>query len=210
MTEFKVFDLGLTDFQIAYEFQKKIFTDVKTGRLKSALILCRHYPVITLGRLAKKENIKAPEGALKNKRIAIYAIERGGDVTYHGLGQLIAYPIFNLSYFKKDIHFFLRQLEEIVINLLSDFNIAASRHKNFTGVWINAQKIASIGIAIKNWIAFHGLSLNVKKDDLANFQLIKPCGMDIEMTSLETVLGESIEIDIVKAKLIHKFREVFN
>ncbi len=206
---FEVFDLGLTDFKIACEFQKKIFADVKTNLLKSALILCRHQPVITLGRGAKKENIKASENELGKKGIGIYALERGGDVTYHGPGQLIAYPVFNLNHLKKDIHLFLRQLEEVIIGLLFEFGIKALRRANLTGVWVNDKKIASIGIAIKNWITFHGLSLNIKNDDLENFQLINPCGMDIKMTSLESAAGRDIEIDAVKEKLIHKFRDTF-
>lgn len=204
---FKVFDIGLTDFKRAWDFQKEIFRDVKNGLLDCALIVCRHQPVITLGRNAKEENIKASQEELKKLGIGIYALERGGDVTYHGPGQLIAYPVFNLNYLKKDIHLFLRQLEEVIINLLSELGIKAVRRANLTGVWVNDNKIASIGIAIKNWIAFHGLSLNIKNDDLANFQLINPCGMDIKMTSLETVLDRDIEMDSVKKRLIQKFRD---
>lgn len=220
--EFKVFDLGLIDFRVAEEFQKKVFAEVKNGFLESGLIFCQHYPVITLGRSAKKENILISEQKLK-RRIQVYQTQRGGDVTYHGPGQLMVYPIFNLKYLKKDVHWFLRQLEEVVISFLSDFGIKAERRMGLTGVWVNPvrsncseemaatsngvneKKIASIGIAIKNWITFHGLSLNVKKEDLDNFGLIRPCGMDIEMTSLESVLNRSVEINKVKDNLITKF-----
>lgn len=205
---FEIIDLGLIDYYRAWQKQKEIFTQVKNRQIPSALILCQHYPVITLGRLANKKNILVSEQELKNKGIAIQEIERGGDVTYHGPGQLTAYPIFNLNYFKKDIHWFLRAIEEVMINLLSDFGIRGTRFEGFTGVWINQQKIASIGIAIKSWITFHGLSLNVKKNDLANFQLIRPCGMDVEMTSLENVLCQEIEISSLKDKLIDNFRRV--
>lgn len=223
--EFKIFDLGSIDFQKAWNFQKEIFQKVKNNYFKAVLILCQHYPVITVGRLGKRENIKTSLNELKNRSIYIYEIERGGDVTYHGPGQLIAYPIFNLNYLRKDIHLFLRQLEEVVIDFLSDFGIKGLRHSGLTGVWIDKsrpfstntydwkgrdkQKIASIGIAIKNWITFHGVSVNIKKEDLVNFQLIKPCGMDIEMTSLETILEKDIGIDEIKKNFIYKFKNTF-
>jgi len=207
---FKIFDLGLADFQKTLDFQKETHSAVKNNELSSALIFCRHYPVITLGRPANKENILITEAELRNRGIAVYEIERGGDVTYHGPGQLMAYPVFNLNYLKKDIHWFLRQLEEAVIAYLSDLGIKGQRRPGLTGVWVNAKKISSIGIAIRNWITFHGLSINIKSDDLANFSLIRPCGMDIEMTALETILGREIEIESVKQNLIHKFSEIFS
>jgi len=188
--DFRVFDLGLVDFQKAWQFQKEIFTKVKIGKFDSGIILCRHYPVITLGRLANRDNILASEQELSSKGIQVHKIERGGDITYHGPGQLTIYPIINLNYFKKDIHWFLGQLEEVVIDFLSDFGIKGERHNGLTGIWVDKKKIASIGIAIRNWITFHGLSINIKKDDLSNFRLIRPCGMDIEMTSIESVLNK--------------------
>jgi len=207
--EFKVFDFGVIDFQKSWDLQKEIFQEVKNKYLKAALILCQHYPVITVGRLGKKENIKTSWNELKNRNIPVYEIERGGDVTYHGPGQLTAYPIFNLHDFKKDIHLFLRKLEAVVIDFLSDFGVKGLRYPGLTGVWIANQKIASIGISIKNWITFHGVSVNIKKGDLVNFQLIKPCGMDIEMTSLETILKKNIRIDQIKKNFISKFKDTF-
>jgi lipoate-protein ligase B len=208
--EFEVYDLGLVDFKESLEFQKMVFGYVKSGSFGSTLILCRHYPVITLGRRAMKENIKAQEEELKNKEIPIYSVDRGGDVTYHGPGQITVYPIFDLSHFKKDVHLFLRQLEQVVIDFLSDFGIEALRHKDATGVWVNKKKIASIGVAIKNWITFHGLSINIKKHDLDNFRLIRPCGMDIEMTSLETLLERDIDTAEIKDSIVRGFEQVFN
>jgi len=207
--DFRVFNLGLVDFKKALQFQKEIFQKIKNNYFNSALILCRHYPVITMGRQGSAENIKVSPLELRNRGIDMHEIERGGDVTYHGPGQLIAYPIFNLNYLKKDIHLFLRQLEGLVIDFLSDFGIKGLRYKGLTGVWIDKKKVASIGIAIRNWITFHGMSINIKKDDLDNFSLIKPCGMDIEMTSLETVLGKNIEIGQTKEVFIHKFKGIF-
>jgi len=207
---FEIFDLGLTDFRKAWEFQKEIFGRVKDNLLESGLILCRHYPVITLGRSAHRKNILINEQELEKRNIPVYEVERGGDVTYHDQSQLTAYPVFNLNYLKKDIHLFLRQLEEVVIDLLGDLGVKAARYPGMTGVWVESRKIASIGIAIRNWITFHGLSINVKKDGLNNFSLIRPCGMDIEMTSLETILAGDIASDALKAMLICKFKDVFS
>lgn len=206
----KVFNLGLIDFKDALQFQKDTFCEVKNKTLESALIVCRHYPVITLGRQADKKNILVNEDELQARGIPVYNIERGGDVTYHGPGQITVYPIFNLNCFKKDVHLFLRQLESVVIELLSDFGITGLRNRGFTGVWVGRQKIASIGVAIKNWITFHGLSLNTGNNDLVNFRLIRPCGMDVEMTSLETLLGREIEAEPLKSVLVEKFINVFS
>lgn len=205
--QIEVFDLGLINYKKAWDFQKEVFKAIRNQNLSQALILCRHLPVITLGRTADRKNILVNGPELSLKEIQIYEIERGGDVTYHGPGQLTVYPIFNLNYFKKDIRLFLRYLEETVIGLLYDLGVKGTRYEGPAGVWVNKQKIASIGIAIRNWITFHGLSLNIKQADLDNFRLIRPCGMDIKMTSLETILGRDIEIDAVKQNLIRKFKE---
>lgn len=205
---YKIFDLGLIEFNKARQFQRQLFQRVEDGEFNSALILCRHYPVITLGRLADRRNILATPPELEKRGIRIYQVERGGDITYHGPGQLIAYPILNLNFLRKDIHWLLRQIEDIIISFLSDFKVFGQRRKSLTGVWIDQKKIASVGIAIKKWISFHGLSINIKKDDLTNFNFIKPCGMDIEMTSLETVLSSDIAIEGIKENLINRFRNV--
>lgn len=203
--QFKIFDLKLVDFKEAQDVQKEVFRQIKNGSFVSGIIICQHHPVITLRRDEQRKNILVSEQELKAQGIPVHQIQRGGDVTYHGPGQLNIYPIFNLHYLKKDIHLFLRYLEGLLINLLSDFGIKALRYPGLTGVWVDKQKIASIGIGIRNWITFHGLSINIKKNDLANFRLLKPCGMDIEMTSLETVLGREIEVNNVKEKIINKF-----
>ncbi len=197
--EAKLFDLGLIDFKSALEFQKKVWLEVKSGLFDSAMILCQHYPVITLGRSARKENIRALDSQIKDKGIAIYEAERGGDVTYHGPGQLVVYPIVNLACFKKDIHLFLRNLEDLAIRLLNNFGLEGEKRKGFTGVWINDKKIVSVGVAVKNWITYHGLAINIKRNDLDNFSLIRPCGLDISMTSLESLLDRKVPIELVKS-----------
>jgi lipoate-protein ligase B len=208
--EFKLFDLGLTDFQSAWNFQKNVFSQAKQKEIICTLILCQHKPTITMGRQGHKENILVTKDDLERLNIGFYEIERGGDVTYHGPGQLCVYPIVNLAYFKKDINWFLRSLESLILETLSELGIKAEKKPGSTGVWVGQGKIASIGIAIKGWITLHGMSLNVKSSDLANFSLIRPCGQDIIMTSLENVLGEEVEIETVKEILIRRWYETSN
>jgi len=209
--KFELFNLGLIEYLKAGDFQKEIFIRVKERSLGSALIICRHYLVITLGRRANAANILASPQELTKSSIQVRRIERGGDVTYHGPGQLIAWPVFNLQYLKKDIHWFLRGLEEVIIGLLSEFGVQAQRQSGLTGVWIGREKISSIGLAIKNWITFHGLSLNIKRNDLTNFSLIRPCGMNIRVTALENILNrDDLEIDLLKKGLVNNFNNVFN
>jgi len=203
----KIFDLGLIDFNRALDFQKSVFEGVRNNKFPAAIILCQHHPVITMGRSSRKENILAQETQLKNMGITALKIERGGDVTYHGPGQLMVYPIFNLSCFRKDIHWFLRQLEEVAIQLLSEFGVEAVRINGATGAWYKDKKIASIGITVKKWITYHGLAINIKKDDLDNFSLIRPCGMDIMMTSLESILGREVEIAQIKETLNRRLQD---
>lgn len=198
MPEFKVFDLGLTDFKLAWDFQKDVFAQVKAGLLKGALIFCRHYPVITLGRSAYPRNIRVCAWELEKRGIEVYEIERGGDVTYHGPGQLVTYPIFKLEVGLRDIHLFLRRLEEVIIRMLGRFDISGERREGLIGVWVKEKKVASIGIAIKNWITFHGFSVNITADDLPNFSLIRPCGMDIAMASLESFLQKKVSWGEIK------------
>jgi len=195
------FDLGLIHYKDSYDFQIKTYNKVKSKELDHALISCSHYPVITLGRQAKPGNLLVSEDELKKRKIELFNIERGGDITYHGPGQLTVYPIFNLGLIRKDIHFFIRSLENIIINTLGHFKIKAGRREALTGVWVKNEKVASIGISIKHWITYHGLTINVKKADLDNFRLIRPCGMDIMMTSMESISGEDIDIKEVSQTL---------
>jgi lipoate-protein ligase B len=207
---FKFFDLGLIDFKQAWDFQKEIHSRVKNNEFNIALIFCQHYPVITLGRSALRKNILASQNELSTKGIGIYEIERGGDVTYHGPGQLVIYPVCDLNYLRKDIHLFLRKLEEAAMAILSEFGIQGERRGGLTGVWVENKKIASIGISIKNWITYHGLALNIKADDLGNFSLIRPCGMNIMMTSMETALGKKLSLDSVKKSFLRAFCNLFS
>ena len=177
--------------------------------MPGALIICRHNPTITMGRQSREENIFADKRALGDLKIKVYEIERGGDVTYHGPGQLCIYPIVNLGRYKKGIRWFLRTLEAMIRQALIEFGIEAQARAGLTGVWVEQKKIASIGIAVRNWITLHGASLNVKCFDLDNFRLIRPCGMDIIMTSMESALGRKINMSQVKRVIIKKFNRHF-
>jgi lipoate-protein ligase B len=209
MRQLEIIDLGTIDFRRAWYFQREVFKGVRAGIIPSTLVLCRHNPVITLGSQGRREHIKAGLAELDLRGIEIYEIERGGDVTYHGPGQIVVYPIFNLRHLKKDIHWFIRKLEDVMLDFLADFGIEGARKPSLSGVWVDGRKIGSIGIAIKDWITFHGLSLNIKKSVLSNFKLIKPCGLDIEVTSLESVLGRIISINHAKKILLEQFRQTF-
>lgn len=208
--EFQLFDLGTIDFETGLKFQKDIFEKVRSSQIESALIFCQHLPVITMGRLAKAANILASDEQLRSNGVGISKIDRGGDVTYHGPGQLIAYPIFNFLFLKKDLHLFLRNLERTAIEFLADFNVKAGRKKEATGVWVGEEKIASIGVAVKKWISYHGLAINISKASLRGFGLIRPCGMNVKMTSLETILGSDVKIEEAKKTLLCNFKNVFN
>lgn len=206
---FQVLDLGLTDYEKALSAQQALVRDVSGGLRPSALILCEHNPVITLGRSADKKNILRPEEELRAQGIAIKNVTRGGDVTLHLPGQLVAYPVFDLRLLGRDIHSFLRRLEQAVILLLRWLGIEAEAMPGLTGVWAGNKKIASIGIAVSRWVAYHGLSINVNCS-LDLFSLIRPCGRDIMMTSMSELAGRcALEMDDIKKRLTLGFGEVF-
>lgn len=203
--EYRYVDLGLIEYQKAIVAQQETFDRVAGGEFPGAILFCRHYPVITLGRSGRDDSLRVSTEELKRRGIAVYRVQRGGDATYHGPGQLTVYPVLDLRYLKQDIHWYLRSLESVVIEALGNFGIAASRRPSLTGVWVGCKKIASIGIAIRRWVTFHGISIAVGADDLANFQLIKPCGMEIEMTCLEAECGRQVTSDELKAGLTAGF-----
>ena len=165
--------------------------------------------MITLGRSAKKENVLKPDEQLKSLGIEVVHTNRGGDVTLHLPGQLVVYPIFDLRYLGRDIGLFLRNMEKAVISMLKDYRIKAVALEGSTGVWVDQKKIASIGIAVRNWVAYHGVSLNISCN-LDLFSLIRPCGQDIIMTSMARFLSPDVlSISEIKRRLTDKFKQVF-
>ncbi|MFA6378310.1 MAG: lipoyl(octanoyl) transferase LipB [Candidatus Omnitrophota bacterium] len=200
-------DLGLVDFLCAYHFQKEIIQKVLQDR-NSRLLFCEHPAVFTMGRIADEKFLLADRKDLSWRKIDVLRIDRGGEVTFHGPGQIVIYPIFNLEHSAKDLKIFLQKLEEVLIDLLKYFGIVANRQKGYTGVWVNEKKIASIGIGVKKWISYHGIGLNVNTD-LSFFSMIKPCGLDVAMTSMAQELGQAIDQGQVKEKLIESFIKEF-
>jgi lipoate-protein ligase B len=201
----EVIDLGLIDFESADKYQKNILSQTKQQKRQNTLLLLRHEPVITIGRTGSRENILADSQVLLDKNIKIIPADRGGDVTFHGPGQLVAWPVFNLKYHKKDVHFFLRNLEQVIMNTLRELGIKSQTIPGKTGIWIGDKKIASIGIGISSWISFHGISLNVEPED-EYFSLIRPCGMDIKTTCIREQTDKDICFDDIKRLLVENFK----
>jgi lipoate-protein ligase B len=197
-----IIDLGLVEYQKALDEQKRVHALVCDGTLPAAIIVCRHHPVVTVGRSTRPGSLLLSISEYEARGIQVVNVERGGDVTYHSPGQLVVYPIFPMAAFKNDLHAYLRFLEEGVISALESIGVHACRRKSLTGAWIHQRKIASIGIAIKRWVSFHGLSLIVNKDRLDDFSLIRPCGMDIAMTSIESELHRTVSFDDITQHLL--------
>jgi lipoate-protein ligase B len=187
--ELLVVELGLMPFAVALEVQRAAARSRISGELdQDLLILVEHPPVITLGRSSKAHHLLASPELLTSRGVELFEVERGGDVTFHGPGQLVGYPIVDLKRHKQDLHWYLRQVEEALIRALAPLEIAAERRAGLTGVWTAGRKLASIGVHARDWVTWHGFALNVTTD-LSYFDLMVPCGIaDVEMTSVEREL----------------------
>lgn len=195
-------DLGLSDYKEAYRFQREVSEQVANGTIGNTLIITEHKSVITIGRSGSRENIFKTEG------VEVLNIDRGGDVTYHGPGQLTAYPVFKLENEARDIHGFLKFLEEVGINFLRKYGVEAEARPGLRGIWVRDEKIGSIGIGVKKWVTYHGMAININPD-LKYFSFIKPCGMEgVRITSLEALLKERVNIEDAKLKLKESFEEI--
>ena len=201
---------GLADYAESLELQRDLARARVSGDLSDdLLILLQHPRVITLGRGASESNIKATAALLDQRGVELHEVERGGDVTYHGPGQLVGYPIIDLTHHKQDLHWYLRQLEEVLIRALAVFGIVGSRVAGYTGVWVENRKIASIGVHVTRWVTFHGFALNVSTD-LSNFELIVPCGIEaVHMTSIEKEAGRSCSVADAAQQVAECFGDVF-
>lgn len=205
-----VVEAGLIEYAKALDLQKKILQAKKKRWMEEdVLILLEHPPTITIGRKGSSSEILVDKAKLKKRGISVYQIGRGGKVTYHGPGQLVGYPLLNLTHYGKDLHLYLRNLEEVIIRTLKDFAILAQRRRGLTGVWVKNKKIASLGVEVKSWISLHGFALNVNCD-LSYFDLIQPCGMQPEvMISMAIALGSQVKIKEVSSRLVSHFGEIF-
>ncbi len=209
MPKIDVYTPGHLDYAEALDIQHQFVSQCAAGKRGDALILLEHNPVITFGRGGRQANILANAEMLEAKGVQLHKIERGGDVTYHGPGQLVGYIIIDMNNRGRDMHKFLRDIEEMLIEILKEFGLEAGRREGFTGAWVGNIKLAAIGVAVKRWISFHGFALNVSTD-LSYFNLINPCGItDAPVGSISSMLDERIEVDDVIPVAIDKFKEVF-
>jgi lipoyl(octanoyl) transferase len=189
--------------------QEKAVAGLGSGQMAEQLLLLEHPHVFTLGRNAKASNILIPEEVLKGRSIEVHHVGRGGDVTYHGPGQLVGYPIINLKPDRCDVHRYVRDIEEVLIRTVADFGLKGSRIAGLTGVWVGDRKIAAIGVRIARWITSHGFALNVNTD-LSYFRMIVPCGIaDRGVTSLAEMLGRQLDLKQVARAVARHFGLVF-
>jgi len=201
----EVVEAGLVPYAEALDWQRSLAQARIEGRVPhDLLLLLEHPPVVTLGRNSQESHLLRPVG------VEVFEVERGGDVTFHGPGQLVGYPIIDLSGYKQDLHWYLRTLEQALIDALATLGIPAERNPGYTGVWTRGRKIASIGVHVKKWVTWHGFALNVTTD-LTHFDRIVPCGIPgVEMTSIERELGRGKLWDETVAAVVRGFETAFD
>ena len=231
MKSFEIVDLGLIGYAEAHALQKRVVAARKADAIGDVLLLCEHTPVITLGRNGKREHLLVSENVLRQRNVEFYETSRGGDVTYHGPGQLVGYPILQLGAIRKDVVWYVRMLEEVMIRTSAEFGICARREEGKTGIWVadeeegftqsalrtqssqreetGPEKLGAIGVHISRWVTSHGFAFNVATD-LRFFDLIVPCGIaGRTATSLEKVLGGRVDRDEVAPLVTKHFGKVF-
>jgi len=205
----ELLDLGLSDYRSALDLQRKIFARLRKGKAADRVIFTRHRPTITMGKSAREEDIFASEEELKKRGVEKIRIERGGGVTYHGPGQVIVYPLFDLRNFGKDLGDFIGKLEETMAQVARSYGIPVERREGEIGLWLRDEKrkLGSIGLSLRNWYSMHGLALNVLPDEKTS--LIRPCGIPgAELVSLSAFAEVSLEE--VRGKLLRGFADIFN
>lgn len=222
----EIIEKGLIDYKECWDFQEELFKKTVDQKIllrdgksdqttNDYLIFCQHPHVYTLGKSGKEQNLLMAETLLKNINAQYYKINRGGDITYHGPGQIVMYPIFDLDHFFTDIHKYMRYLEETVILTLAEFGIKSSRIEGLTGVWLdsgtaNERKICAMGVKASRWVTMHGIALNVNPD-LTYFNHIVPCGIgDKSVTSMEKELGKTVDLNEVQMVLQENMANIFN
>jgi len=205
----EILNLGKMKYQKAYEIQLEMIKKRAADEILDTLILVEHPPVFTIGSSGTEEHISVSREFLESSGIEVFETNRGGDITYHGPGQIVAYPILNLKEHKQDLHWLLRQYEEVTIRLLEEYDIKARRIEGLTGVWVGDEKITAIGVGVRRWVSYHGFAFNVNPN-LEHFSYIIPCGIrDKGVTSLAKLLGKEMDMDQMRKKVIKYFAEVF-
>src|SRR5579859_4233597 len=213
MSHLSIIDLGLMAYAEAWELQKRVVAARKAGAIEDVLLFCEHPHVITQGRSGKRANLLASENVLRQKGVKYFETTRGGDITYHGPGQIVGYPILNLGAIRRDVVWYVRSLEEAMIRVTMELGINANRIAGKTGIWVGEpgaeEKLAAIGVHISRWVTSHGFAYNVATD-LRYFELIVPCGIaDRKATSLEKLLSRNVSLAEIKPRLAKHLGEVF-
>jgi lipoyl(octanoyl) transferase len=201
--------LGRIPYADGLELQQALVADRQAGRVEDVLLLLEHDPVFTLGRNARRESLRVSEDAMRAAGFGVFEVGRGGDVTFHGPGQLVGYPILELSPDRRDVHRYVRDLEEVLIRTCRDYGVVAERVRGLTGAWVGQEKIGAIGVRIARWVTSHGFALNVSTD-LSAFDMIVPCGIQGRgVTSLERLLGHPPELAEVMDRVAQHAASVF-
>jgi lipoyl(octanoyl) transferase len=211
MSQLLVERLGSVPYAEALEMQRRVARSRIAGDIpEDVLLLVEHPPVITLGRSTKAGNLLASAQTLSERGVEVFEVERGGDVTFHGPGQLVGYPIVDLKRHRRDLHWYLRQVEQALIDALGALGLVAERNPGLTGVWTGGRKIASIGVHARDWVTWHGFALNVATD-LRYFDLMVPCGIQaVTMTSVQRELSDTtVTVDRVSDEVVGAFAQVF-
>jgi lipoyl(octanoyl) transferase len=208
-----IVDAGLIGYTASLDLQRRLVDARKSGAVPDVLLFCEHPHVITLGRNGKMEHLRAGDRLLAQMNVEFQPTDRGGDITYHGPGQIVGYPILDLAQHRRDVRWYVEQLEEVMIRTTADFGVRAGRVEGRHGIWVDSsageQKLAALGVRLSRWITSHGFAYNVSTD-LRYFDLIVPCGIaDRRATSLERILGQAVRCEEVRRRLAFHFGEVF-
>jgi lipoate-protein ligase B len=201
-------DCGRLPYGDAWTLQRALLAARQDDAVPDVILMVEHPPVVTVGRAGRTSNILVPRDLLDARGIDVHHVERGGDVTYHGPGQLVGYPIVNLRALNEDVVRYVRLLEAMLIQAVAGWGVAGERRRGFPGVWVGGAKIAAIGVAVKRKVTMHGFALNVEPD-LSHFELINPCGLGMPVTSLARLLGRSVPIGEVRPVVARTFAEMF-
>ncbi len=205
-----VYQLGLIGYSEAYHLQKELLRQRFNGEITDTLLLLEHPPTITIGKFGKLENVLASQAQLAKEGVSLFFVDRGGDVTYHGPGQLVVYAIIDLRKRGRDVRKYVHDFEEVIIRTLNDFCIKSRRDSTHAGVWVKDEEIAAIGLSIRRWVSMHGFALNVNPE-LRRFSLINPCGFpNRKVTSISNLLSQDIPMEAIVERLLAHFSEVFD
>ena len=209
MKTIKYIDLGLISYTECLDLQMEIVNLRHQGAIGDVILLLEHQPVITMGRSGGEDALLVTPESLSRAGVELYNTDRGGNITYHGPGQLVGYPIFDLREYGKDVHLFLRNLEQVVIDTIAEFGVVGEAVPGLTGVWVDGGKISSIGVAARKWISYHGFALNVDPN-MAHWALLHPCGLiGRHVTSLRMLTDQCPSMDDVKSAAVRSLAEVF-